>query len=182
MTFGKLVDKAKEKSKEATSSIKETTQNIAYISKEKMQAGVNKTIDETQALIVILQKCGYIVGDLAMTLSVPPEIEITLQDAGGGQSKLSKLMEKEGDTFSKFQTAILRGMLKTYDLLKTTEKHGYTFGEFDVAVTFPPRVTVHLLPDEKKEKPAPKTAKGKKASKKKTAKKKTTKKKTTKKK
>ena len=95
MTFGKLVDKAKEKSKEATSSIKETTQNIAYISKEKMQAGVNKTIDETQALIVILQKCGYIVGDLAMTLSVPPEIELTLQDAGGGQSKLAELMEKE---------------------------------------------------------------------------------------
>ena len=181
MTFGKLVDKAKEKSKEAATGLKETSQNIANISKEKMQTGVNTAIDETQALIVILQKCGYIVGDLAMTLSVPPEIELTLQDVGGGQKNLAKLMEEEGDTLSKFQSAILRGMLKTYDILKTTEKHGYTFGEFDVAVTFPPRVTVHLLPVEEK-KPPPKPTKAKKKTKKKAAKKKITKKKTTKKK
>lgn len=45
MTFGKLVDKAKEKSKEATASLKEVTTNLLDISKDNPSPGAVESRD-----------------------------------------------------------------------------------------------------------------------------------------
>jgi len=140
----------KEKSTQAAAVVKEVTQNVLEIGMEKLNKGVDSALNQTEELLEILHKCGFIIGDLSMTITVPPEITIQLEDSGIGQEALLKLLEDEKESLSLYQSAFIQSMLKTYELVKITGKYGYTFGEFELCVSIPPGVTVNLKSDKEK--------------------------------
>lgn len=142
----------KEKTSQVAATAKEVTKNLVEIGMEKLNKSVDSALIQTEELLDILHKSGYIIGDLTMTITVPPEITIQLEDSGNGREELTKLLENEKVSLSLYQKAFIQSMLKTYDLVNITEKYGYTFGEFELCVSVPPGVSVNLKSDKEKKK------------------------------
>ena len=161
MEFDKLVSKAKEtagKAKDAAAEVidagketalkaKKTADDSLAIGKEKLQKGMATMIEETNNLKVILQNSGYRVVDISVTVSIPPQAKLAIEDKGRGKEKLTQLLSDEGSNLSKTQTVIIKTILKAYDLTHVTKQYGYTFGKLDLTLSLPPQVTVHLAPD-----------------------------------
>ncbi|HEY44409.1 MAG TPA: hypothetical protein G4O11_10545 [Anaerolineae bacterium] len=141
------VIKAKDAAAESAIKAKDTAADIIDVGKGKLQEGMATVIEETNNIKTILQNSGYCIIDISVTISVPPKAILLFEDTGSGKEKLTELLESEGSTLSKMQTAMIKTMLKTYDLVKITEEHGYRFGKFNLTVTIPPQVTVHLVAD-----------------------------------
>lgn len=159
MAFDKLFDKAKEtadKAKETAAEVldagaesaimaKDAAVDMIDVGKGKLQEGMVIVIEETNKIIAILQNCGFRIIDINVTISVPPRAKLIIQDKGDGKDNLSKLLGSEEHTLSKTQTAMIKALLKTYDLASITEGYGYKFGKFVLSVSIPPQVTIHLV-------------------------------------
>lgn len=161
MAFNKLFDKAKEtadKAKETAAEVidagaesaimaKDAAVDMIDVGKGKLQEGMVIVIEETNKIITILQNSGFRIIDINVTISLPPRAKLIIEDRGEGEDKLSQLLESEEQTLSKTQTAMIKALLKTYDLASVTEGYGYKFRKFDLSVSIPPQVTIHLVTD-----------------------------------
>jgi hypothetical protein len=161
MAFDKLFDKAKEtadKAKETAAEVldagaesaimaKDAAVDMIDVGKGKLHEGMVIVIEETNKIIAILQNSGFRIIDINVTISLPPRAKLIIEDRGEGEDKLSQLLESEEQTLSKTQTAMIKALLKTYDLASVTEGYGYKFGKFDLSVSIPPQITIHLVAD-----------------------------------
>lgn len=161
MAFDELFDKAKEtadKAKETATEMldagaesvilaKDAAVDIIDAGKGKLQEGLVKVIEETNKIIAILQNSGFRIIDINVTISIPPTAKLIIEDKGDGENNLSQLLESDEQTLSKSQTAMIKALLKTYDLAGITEGYGYKFGKFVITVSIPPQVTIHLVTD-----------------------------------
>jgi hypothetical protein len=161
MAFDELFDKAKEtadKAKETAAEMldagadsvilaKDAAVDIIDAGKGKLQEGLVKVIEETNKIITILQNSGFRIIDINVTVSIPPTAKLIIEDKGDGENKLSQLLESDEQKLSKTQTAMIKALLKTYDLASVTEGYGYKFGKFVLSVSIPPQVTIHLVAD-----------------------------------
>jgi|GEM_PF-3782026 len=161
MAFDKFFDKAKEtanKAKETASEVldagadsvilaKDAAVDMLDVGKDKLHEGMVTLIDETKQIMTILQNSGFRIIDVSVTISIPPRARMIIEDMGDGKDRLSKLIESEDQILSKTQTAMIKTLLKTYDLASITEGYGYKFAKFEFSVSIPPQVTVHLVAD-----------------------------------
>ena len=161
MAFDKLFGKAKEtadKAKETAAEVldagaesaikaKEAAVDMIDVGKGKLHEGMVVVIEETNKIITILQNSGFRIIDINVTISLPPTAKLIIEDKGDGEIKLSQLLESDEQTLSKTQTAMIKALLKTYDLANVTDGYGYKFGKFVLSVSIPPQVTIHLVAD-----------------------------------
>ena len=161
MAIDELFDKAKEtadKAKETAAEMldagaesvilaKDAVVDIIDAGKGKLQEGLIKVIEETNKIIAILQNSGFRIIDINVTVSIPPTAKLIIEDKGDGEINLSQLLDSDEKTLSKTQTAMIKALLKTYDLASVTEEYGYKFGKFVLTVSIPPQVTIHLVAD-----------------------------------
>ncbi len=134
MAIGSLLDKAKAIAADAATGVKgkvvETTKNALV---------------EIQELEPVLRGCGLVVGDLMVTMSIPPGVTVVIEQKAASKECLAELVTKDGE-FSKLQAAIVRGLKEAYSLEGTVNQYGMTIGEVEMELTFPPKVHVHLKP------------------------------------
>ena len=62
--------------------------------KEKAQDALKNTLGELKALGDVLAHCGFIVGDVAIVVGLPPKFTITLEQREAGSADLGKLSEQ----------------------------------------------------------------------------------------
>jgi len=152
MSFNRLFDQAKEAaskakgvSLEAAQALKESGGKLAESGKEKAQETLAFLLAELNGLVPILRECGYSVGNLSVTISLPPKLKaVVSQDGKESKSLETMLVEREG-SLSKIQTAALKGLIKAYEFDQTVGKYGYRLGDIELVLSIPPEVTMNLM-------------------------------------
>ena len=134
MAIGGLLDKAKAVAADAASGVK-----------GKVIETIKNAIAEIQGLEPVLRGCGLIIGDVMVTMSLPPGVTVVIEQKTGSKDCLNELSAKEGE-FSKLQGAIIKGLKDAYSMESTVNQYGMTIGQVEMELTFPPKVHVHLNP------------------------------------
>ena len=144
MSFNKLVNQAKS----AVGAVKDSAEKISVLGKEKLQETVEAILSEINGLKPVLMNSGFVVGEIEVTLSLPPEFTVFIQYTGEAKKSLEKALPEEADTMTNLQKTFSRSLLKANEVAQISDKYSYLFGEYELAISLPPRVTVHLVPKE----------------------------------
>ncbi|MEW6735471.1 MAG: hypothetical protein AB1489_29540 [Acidobacteriota bacterium] len=152
MNFNDMLNKAKnakekaaeikDKAVDLTDKVTELTGSVTELGWEKVNDAIDATLLELQSLRPILEKSGFIVGELDLLLAIPPGVEVKIKRIEKGWSALEELEQTEGLT--NMQLLIIRALKNTYALSGMFEKYNYSIGGVSIMVSFPPKVHVHL--------------------------------------
>ena len=138
MDFGKL--------KEGLSTAKDKATDTAIAITEKGREQINKQVpamlEKLTELQPILKESGFIIGDVAVTLSIPPSLSLTVTQVEGAENRLKEVIESR--ELTKFQKTILAGISQMYAFNQTFGKFDYVMGQIDIALSIPPAITAHL--------------------------------------
>ncbi|MBL8151853.1 MAG: hypothetical protein JNN15_18170, partial [Blastocatellia bacterium] len=119
---------------------KEVTDRAAEAGREKVKEAIDGTLAEIQSLRPVLSKCGFIVGDIGISLSIPPSFDVTIKQTGEGTTGLEEL--ENDQNLTKLQSLVISSLKSTYALSGTFEKYGYFIGHLNIEVGIPPKVHV----------------------------------------
>jgi len=150
MAFNKIVDRAKATAKDASDKVRQTTEQAVEVGREKFREMSMALLAEVNGLKPILVECGFIIGDTNITLSIPPEFKMTVEQIGAGRRNLQEILCEDDATLTALQKAVLSSMIKAHELAEVTSRYGYTFCKYDVTMTVPPKVTIHLIANKSK--------------------------------
>jgi len=131
-------------SRKMVNDAKETAEQLREVSKEKGREALEHALAELNGLKPILADCGFIVGDLVFSIPIP-EVLVTLEYIGGGKQTLEQVLADEESALTDFQKAVLNLLAKANELAEVTSQYGYIFRKYDLAMTFPPKVSIHLM-------------------------------------
>ena len=152
MTFNRFKDqakgvanKAKEVSFEAAQALKEAGGKLAETSMEKAQETLPKLLEELNGLIPILRECGYSVGDLAVSITIPPKLKAVVSQDGKGSKSLQTMLTEKEAILTPLQFGAVKGLIKAYEFDQTVQKHGYHLGDIELVLSIPPEVTMNLV-------------------------------------
>jgi len=138
MKFGDLKDKLGNVKDKVTA----TAGNLKETGGKQLQEKLSTSLQELNDLRPLLNECGFIIGDIKLTASVPPSVGIVVEQEKEGQSNLQKVMEKK--ELTRLQSIVLGGIRKIYDLNNVVEKHDHTIGQIEIEMGIPPKVIAHL--------------------------------------
>ncbi len=143
-----LLDKVKEKTSNLdvagqVSKAKEATASLTDATNSKVRDLCNQTLLEVNSMKPVLEKSGFIVGDMVITMSIPPAVKIVVEQTSKGEQSLEDL-DCDADEFTGTQKTILRGLKQAYSMNDLVDPHGYVIGQVEMEMTFPPKVHVHL--------------------------------------
>ena len=99
-------------------------------------------LSEINGLKPVLEKSGFIIGDVFFGLSFPPKIGIIVEQKAGGVKNLDNLSDNEN--LSKLQSAIISSIQKVYKMNEMVENHDHTIGQIEIEIGLPPGIKVHL--------------------------------------
>jgi len=133
-----MFDKIKNKSKELNDSIKEKAGELGG----KATSLLGDGLAEINELKPVLEKSGFIIGDVFFGLSLPPKIGIIVEQKAGGVKNLDNLSDNEN--LSKLQLAIISSIQKVYKMNEMVENHDHTIGQIEIEMGLPPGIKVHL--------------------------------------
>lgn len=133
-----MFDKIKNKSKDLNDSIKEKVGELGG----KATSLLGDGLSEINGLKPVLEKSGFIIGDVFFGLSLPPKIGIIVEQKAGGVKNLDNLSDNEN--LSKLQSAIISSIQKVYKMNEMVENHDHTIGQIEIEMGLPPGIKVHL--------------------------------------
>lgn len=105
-------------------------------------------LQEISGLKPILAECGFVIGDINVTLPMPPEFIVVITQSGHGKKSLGRILEEQKATMSSRQKIVLRLLVKANELAQVSDEYNYCLGEYELVLALPPRVIVHLVPKE----------------------------------
>ncbi len=140
-----VASKAKDVSLEAAQALKESGGKLAESGKEKAQETLAFLLTELNGLVPILRECGYAVGNLSVTISLPPKLKVVVSQDGKGSKSLETMLVETEESLSKIQVAAMKGLIKAYEFDHTVGKYGYRLGEIELVLSVPPEVTMNLV-------------------------------------
>ena len=133
-----MFDKIKNKSKDLNDSIKEKVGELGG----KATSLLGDGLAEINGLKPVLEKSGFIIGDVFITMSLPPKIGIIVEQKADGVKDIDSMSDNEN--LSKLQSAILSSIQKVYKMNEMVENHDHTIGQIEVEMGLPPGIKVHL--------------------------------------
>ena len=174
MAFDRFLSKTKESAAQAGARLKETAFTLASETTDKAAIAADKAavvaekaavlageawdvgraklrdlsvqaLAELEGLRPILAECGFIIGDVQVTVPLPVEVKVSVEHTEQGKTTLEQILAEPERTLSALQRGVLQAMLHANELAVLTERHGYTFRTYDIALSTPPRVTLHLV-------------------------------------
>ena len=135
--FGDMKEKLKnagEKAKESAGALKEGADGIL----KKVTAS---SMAEIEGLRPILNKSGFIIGDIIIEMTLTPRVTLIVERHSEGEVLFDESLEKEVTTL---QATILSSIRKIYQLNAIVEEHNHTIGQVEVELGLPPTVKAHL--------------------------------------
>ena len=135
--FGDMKEKLKnagEKAKESAGVLKEGADGIL----KKVTAS---SMAEIEGLRPILNKSGFIIGDIIIEMTLTPRVTLIVERHSEGEILFDESLEKEVTTL---QATILSSIRKIYQLNAIVEEHNHTIGQVEVVLGLPPTVRAHL--------------------------------------
>ncbi|MBI5828266.1 MAG: hypothetical protein HZB20_01695, partial [Chloroflexi bacterium] len=74
--------------------VKQTAEQAVDVGREKLREMSMTLPAEMNGLKPILVECGFIIGDTNITLSIPPEFKMTVEQIGAGRKNLRRFSVK----------------------------------------------------------------------------------------
>ena len=139
-----MFDKLKDKTAGMTQSVAQSVQagmNSLGDFKEKSSSLIASSLEEINGLRPILEKSGFIVGDIFFTVAIPPSVGLIVEHEVGGSAKIDSLDTAE---LSAVQSTIVGSLKKIYALNDVVEEHEHTIGQVEITLGLPPQVKAHL--------------------------------------
>ena len=133
-----MFDKIKNKSKELNDSIKEKAGELGG----KATSLLGDGLAEINGLKPVLEKSGFIIGDVFITMSLPPKIGIIVEQKADGVKDIDSMSDNEN--LSKLQSAILSSIQKVYKMNEMVENYDHTIGQIEIEIGLPPGIKIHL--------------------------------------
>lgn len=112
------------------------------VGKEKFKGVVESSLKEVKSLRPLLNQCGFILGDIMITASIPPSLTLVVEQKMDAAVNVVQVLESE--ELTKTQKIVLTSIKKIFDLNSTIENFGHTIGQIEVEMSIPPKVTAHL--------------------------------------
>jgi hypothetical protein len=140
MGLGKL----KQGLSSAKGKVADTADAISEKGREQFDKQVPAMLEKLTGLKPILKESGFLVGDVAMTLSIPPSLSITISQADGADNRITEVIESH--ELTKFQKTTLSTIGQMYAFNQTFLKFDYVIGDVDIEMSIPPAITAHLNP------------------------------------
>ncbi len=138
MEFKGLIDKAKEVKDKA-----------AEAGSKKAQEVIDSSLAELEGLRPLLAKCGLFIGNIKLSVTIPPSIEVSILQKIARADAMKALEEiKSDETLSTVQSLIVNSLRNAYSLCGVCEKYGYTMGQLDLELGIQPTVHAHLIQKE----------------------------------
>ncbi|MCX6640955.1 MAG: hypothetical protein NTW14_10835 [bacterium] len=132
MDMKKVLDKAKDLHDQAKEAGKDT-----------LQSALDASLEELQGLRPILAKCGFSINNISITISIPPNVVLTIKH---DREEAMGLAEMEKSTeLTKMQSLVVKSLKNTYEYSGMFEKYGYVIGTISVTVTIIPKITISLV-------------------------------------
>ena len=119
-----------------------TTGNLKDAAGKQLQENLSASLKELNDLRSLLNECGFIIGDIKLTASIPPSIGIVVEQEKMGQSQLKQVMEDK--ELTRLQSTVLESIRKIYELDNVVQKHELTIGQIEIEMGIPPKVIAHL--------------------------------------
>ncbi len=113
------------------------------LAKDKSLEWVATALEEIKTLEPFLRKCGFIVGDIKVSMSVTPSVTVVIEQCVDGQDKLVELLENL-ETLTKGQRVLIKGIQSAYALDQYASKYDYTVGQIEIEQGLTPSVHVHM--------------------------------------
>ena len=154
--FKETAELAKELSQEATSRALDLSQGASEKAHElgsqlmsegrvKMHQVLDNTLREIENLRPILHRTGFIICDMEFTITVPPNVKVTISKIRECADELNALLADPENGLNEIQHAVLTLLAKANGMAEVTSKYGYLLGEFELTLTIPPQLTAHLV-------------------------------------
>ena len=106
------------------------------------QAAIDAALGELQGLKPILSQCGFSLGDITISLTLPPNCVVAILHDHEAATTLEELAAREDLT--KAQSLVVGALKNAYAFSGTFQKYGYAIGKLSLEVGLIPKVTVHL--------------------------------------
>ena len=163
MTFDRWKDKLKETTEHAKQLSHEAATKAADLSqgagvkarelssqlmiegKIKLQQALDATLKEIENLRPILKQAGFVIGDINVSITVPPHVMVTIKKFEECAEQLNSILADPLSELNDTQRTVLSLLAKANTVSEVTSKYGYIFSEFDLTMSIPPQLTVHLI-------------------------------------
>lgn len=134
-----MFDKIKDQAAQSLGSAKAALGGLS----EKSTALVSSGLEEINSLRPVLQKAGFIIGDVKIGIGLSPRIGVIIEQTEGGKFSLQEVYDQL-DAPTATQKAVLNALISIYKLEDDVNQRGYTVGQIEIEMALPPLVTVHL--------------------------------------
>lgn len=138
-------DQAKGLSQGVSVKARELGGQIVQESKTRMQGTLDGALREIENLRPILNQAGFVIGDIMFSITIPPQVRVTLRKFEECAEQLNALLADPDNELNDTQRTVLTLLAKANSLSEVTSKHGYLFSEFDLAMSIPPQLSIHLV-------------------------------------
>lgn len=121
--------------------------NLAGAGKERMLKTTRFVLSELRALNPILGECGIAITDLALAMSVPPAVIVTIERVGPASIAIEEIVLREDPKLTRFQETLLVSVDRAFAMEKIASDFQYSLGQIVVEMSIPPKVEVHFRPE-----------------------------------
>jgi hypothetical protein len=119
---------------------------FAGASREKLVNTTKRLLNEIEIITPVLTECGFAVTDLAVVMSVPPGVMVTVKQFKKSEILAQDWLLANPGRLTKFQETLLISVDRAYAVEELAREYHYKMGEILIEMTVPPRVEVHFKP------------------------------------
>lgn len=138
--FKSTADELKEKVKVTSD---EMLAKVADAGRQGLAAAVKKLFAEYSTFAPILERAGFIVGDIELCLTIPPAIVVCIEPTQ--TDALARLNSVAAEVeLTETQKRVLGLIKEAYGLEEVVQSYGHEIGQIELIFSVPPGVSVHL--------------------------------------
>ena len=138
--FKSTADQIKEKVKAGGD---EVLAKVAAAGRQGLTAAVKKMFEEYSTFAPVLERAGFIVGDIELSVTLPPAIVVCIEptEVDAMERLNSVVSEME---LTEIQKGVLALIKEAYGLEEIVKAHGHEIGQIELVFSVPPGASVHL--------------------------------------
>jgi hypothetical protein len=110
--------------------------------KEKIQEAIEGALNDLQGLRPILGQCGYSLGDIRVSITLPPNIVVAIMHDHEAAASLEEIAARPDLT--NLQSLVVKALKNAYGLSGMFKKYGYVIGQLSLELGLIPKVGVVL--------------------------------------
>lgn len=138
--FKSTADQLKEKVKVTGD---EVLAKVADAGRQGLSVAVKKLFAEYSTFAPILERAGFIVGDIELRLTIPPAIVVCIEPTETDVLERLNTVATEAE-LTETQKRLLGLIKEAYALKDIVRSYGHEIGQIELMISVPPGVSVHL--------------------------------------